>query len=136
MFRSWALPAGGYILVTGAIGVTARIALRTVAWPEILICTAIAYVCVAVCCFIWARPTLGLNEGTGMGLLTGFLAATGIIFLFVALGHGEVTRVVPVTSAYPIVTLILSVFFLRESLPATRVLGAVLVVIGVGLTAQ
>jgi len=136
MLRSWTIPAAAYILVTGSIGITAKIALRTITWRELLIWTALAYALAAVICVVLTNVDMTLNIGAGMGFLSGILAVTGLVSLFVALSRAEVIRVVPVTSAYPVVTLLLSAAILHERLSPTRVLGTLLVVAGVALIAR
>lgn len=136
MFQSWTLPAAVYILVTGTIGITAKLALRTITWKELLVWTAVAYAVAAVICVAVTNVNMTLNSGAALGLLSGALAATGLVALFVALSRADVIRVVPVTSAYPVVTLVLSAVILSEHVSALKVLGTLLVVGGVVLVAR
>jgi transporter family protein len=136
MFQSWTLPAAVYILVTGTIGITAKLALRTITWKELLVWTAVAYAVAAVICVAVTNVNMTLNSGAALGLLSGALAASGLVVLFVALSRADVIRVVPVTSAYPVVTLVLSAVILSEHVSALKVLGTLLVVGGVVLVAR
>ncbi len=64
------------------------------------------------------------------GILAGFL---GMLTYFTLLKSREASRVVPLTSTYPLVTTILAVLILREKLNSNRLLGTLLVVLGVYL---
>jgi transporter family protein len=64
------------------------------------------------------------------GLLAGFL---GQLALYNALKAGEASIVVPISATYPLVTLIIAVLFLGESVTFTKVLGILLVISGITL---
>ncbi len=64
------------------------------------------------------------------GLIAGFL---GQLTLYNALKAGEASIVVPISATYPLVTLIIAVLFLGESVTLAKVLGIVLVISGVAL---
>ena len=66
-----------------------------------------------------------------MAALSGAMAVLGLVLIFVALGRGDVSQVIPVTSSYPVLALILSAIFLSEKITITGVIGTVLVVSGV-----
>jgi transporter family protein len=72
-----------------------------------------------------------LGRGAGYGALSGALAAGALITLFLALDAGDVSRVVPITSAYPVVTVLLAALLLSERVTAGRVGATLLVVAGV-----
>ncbi len=56
---------------------------------------------------------------------------TSLFMFFVALSTGEVGKVVPITAAYPVVTLILAALFLSEALTVAKAVGVLVVVGGV-----
>jgi len=64
------------------------------------------------------------------GIIAGFL---GQLTLYNALKAGEASIVVPISATYPLVTLIIAVLFLGESITLTKVLGIILVICGVVL---
>lgn len=61
------------------------------------------------------------------------LAVGALILLYAALSSGEASKVVPVTAAYPALTLVLSALFLSENVSPARIVGMLLVVSGVVL---
>jgi bacterial/archaeal transporter family protein len=74
------------------------------------------------------------------GLTLAYLAIAAIsagligqVFYFSALKLGQPSLVVPLVGAYPLITMILSVAFLKEAVTWPKALGAVLIVSGVAL---
>jgi len=64
------------------------------------------------------------------GLISGAGLALGLLFYYMALEKGQVSIVVPLTSIYPIVSVILSYVILKENLSILQWIGAFLIVTG------
>lgn len=128
---SWGLPAVGYILVTGALGIVSKFALRSLTWIDILAWSGLVYGSVAIFLLLSRRATVSLGVPGALAGLCGVLAAAGLVFLFVALERGDVSRVVPATSIYPLLTVMLAVVFLDEELTLLKAVGTLLVIVGV-----
>ncbi len=62
------------------------------------------------------------------GLIAGFF---GQLSLYTALKSGEASVVIPISATYPLVTLLIAVLFLGESITIAKLIGIVLVVVGV-----
>jgi transporter family protein len=133
MTARWLVPTAIYVLTVGAIGVTGQLALRTLRWQDLLVWTAIGYVLVAAVIVIQGQADLGLSRANGWAALSAAMAIAGLIAFYVAVGHGEVSKVVPITATYPAVTLVLSALFLSESVTLLRWVGTALVIGGVAL---
>jgi transporter family protein len=127
----WLVPTLAYIVVAGALGVTSKLALRSLVWQDLILWVAVGYVSLAVIFVVRgvARPFGG--PATPWAALAAGLAISGVIALYLALGSGDASKVVPVSAAYPAVTLLLSALMLGERLSAARIGGMVLVVAGV-----
>ncbi len=74
----------------------------------------------------------GWAAAVAAGMSTGF----GLFFFFRALNYGAASVVVPLTSLYPVVTVILSWLFLRESLSPRQLAGLVLAMAAVWLLSE
>ncbi|MDA8243991.1 MAG: EamA family transporter [Elusimicrobia bacterium] len=59
------------------------------------------------------------------------ITMSGVFFYLKALSGGEATRIVPLSSAYPVVTFALALAFLGEDFTAARLLGTLLLSGGV-----
>lgn len=133
---SWVLPTAGYVVLLGAGGVTAKLALRTITWQQLVLWVPIAYLVFAAVFIFLQGARLPLGAGGAWAALTAACASGALVLLFVALTKGDAATVVPVTSAYPLVTLIGSALFLSERLTVERGVGAALVVAGVVLLSR
>jgi transporter family protein len=132
----WILPTLGYVLVLGLSGVTTKLALRTITWQELVLWVPIAYGAFALAIVAIRGDRLPLGAGGGWAIATALCASTALILFFVALAHGDASRVVPATAAYPAVTLLASALFLSEAITASRVAGVALVIAGVVLVSR
>lgn len=66
----------------------------------------------------------------GEGILASLL---GHLAYFFALKYGEASKVVPFIAAYPLVTLLIGIFFLNETLSWEKVAGSAFIVLGLFL---
>jgi uncharacterized membrane protein len=134
--NKWLLPALGFVLLTGLLGVTIKLALRGARWPELLIWTALVYVILALASIPLGNTRIHLGAAAVWGVISGLCAAFGLICSFVALRHASAVVAVPVMSAYPVITVLASVIILHESFSPTKALGVGLVLTGVVLLAR
>ena len=128
---NWLVPALTYVVAVGVLGVWTKLALRTLTWQELLPWTATAWL-LAVGALMAMGQTRFTFEADTMWAIGGAVVAVGSLFvLYLALSEGEASKVVPVTAAYPAVTLLLSGIFLAERISLARVGGMLLVITGV-----
>ena len=135
MSLRWLPPSVAFMIATGLVGITTKLALKHVRWQEVVAWTALAYVCVAGLLSLTSGVRLGLGPGNGWAAVSGLLAVGGIVALSLALRAGSASQVVPVTAAYPVLTVIVARVVLKENVTATGLVGMVLVVAGVILLA-
>ncbi|TAK73543.1 MAG: hypothetical protein EPO11_08305 [Gammaproteobacteria bacterium] len=62
-------------------------------------------------------------KGLSFGLLTGLAYGIGCLFYFIAADKGKIITVVTLTALYPLVTIILSYFLLREAVTLKQCVG-------------
>jgi transporter family protein len=74
----------------------------------------------------------GWAAALAAGMSTGF----ALFFFFRALHHGAASVVVPLTSLYPLVTVLLSWLFLKESLNPKQLIGLVFAMAAVWLLSE
>jgi transporter family protein len=128
----WLIPTLGYVVVVGALGVTSKLALRSVSWQAAIAATTAVYVVATIVFAALGQIKLG-SSGIDLfwAFASGALAVCSLILLYLALGTGEASKVVPISGAYPAVTLVLAALFLSEALTFGRAAGALLVIGGV-----
>jgi bacterial/archaeal transporter family protein len=127
----WLVPTLGYVALLGGLGVTSKLALRSLPWQTLILCSGLGYIF-----------TVALLSGLGQvkvewtidffwAAASAVLAIGALILLYVALNTGEASKVVPISAAYPAVTLVLAAIFLGEAFTVARAGGALLVIAGV-----
>ncbi|MGC8866928.1 MAG: EamA family transporter [Elusimicrobiales bacterium] len=60
-----------------------------------------------------------------------FMAMSGVFAYLKAMSVGEASKIVPISSTYPLITLIIAVIFLGESFTLTKFFGTLLIVAGI-----
>lgn len=133
---TWIPPTLGYVFLLGAAGVTTALALRTISWEQMVLWVPLAYGVIAIFLVLFRGTSFPLGVGGGWAAATAICASTALVLFFVALSRGEASKVVPVSSAYPAVTLIGAALFLAEAVTAIRVVGTGLVIVGVVLISR
>ena len=127
----WLLPALGFALTQGALGITTKLALRDIPWSQLFLWTAGAYAVIAVGLIAFAGTTLTLEPRVAWAVVAGLCAVGGLVLFFVALDRGAASQVVPVTAGYPLAGVLFAALLLGERLTLQRLGGTVLVVAGI-----
>jgi uncharacterized membrane protein len=132
----WLAPTIGYIFLLGSAGVTAKLALRTITWEQLVLWVPIFYAAFALAFVLFRGTGFPLGVGGAWAAATAFGASSALVLFFYALTKGPASQVTPVTSAYPVVTVLGSALFLSEKITLIRGVGTALVVAGVVLLSR
>jgi transporter family protein len=139
MVTGWVAPAVGYVLLVGVFGIAAKYGLRQVTWQGLVALTTVAYVVVLAVLAVVGFPfrVSGARASAAfdwtMVAVAAFIAPVTIVLFFVAVTRGPVSRIVPITSVYPLITVVLGALFLSERITWQIAIGVVLIVGGVAL---
>jgi uncharacterized membrane protein len=136
LMGGWIPPTLAYIVLLGAGGVTAKLALRTIAWEQLVLWVPILYIAFSLGFVVFNGARFPLGGGGAWAAATAFCASSALVLFFYALTKGSASQVAPVSSAYPVVTVIGSALFLSEKITLIRSLGTALVVAGVVLLSR
>lgn len=82
--------------------------------------------------FLNFKPATDIR-GLSFGLLTGIAYGIGCLFYFVAVDRGKIITVVTLTALYPVVTILLSYFLLRETVTYKQCFGILLALLAIFL---
>ena len=129
----WLVPSIAYALLVGMVGITTKFVLEDLPWDALFVWASVAYLAIACALVVVMKVRLQLTRGVFYAAISGVFAASGLIFLFLALEHGQAGQVVPITSAYPVVTAGFAALVLAERVSPARMIGTLLVVAGVAL---
>lgn len=126
-------------LVWGAVPIIEKTGLRTLpVWPAMFFRTLGAMI------GIFLLPLLKFNDirttisagapGWYYCVLGGFMGAiVGNICYYHALKSGEVSKVVPIAGAFPLISFILGLLFFSETVTPAKLAGVLCIVMGVAL---
>jgi transporter family protein len=89
--------------------------------------------------FIWGFLRTPVNwtfSGMAAAVAAGFAGGFALFFFLKALASGPAAVVVPLTSLYPVITVVLGVTFLQETLSLRQLAGIILAAMAVWLLSQ
>lgn len=75
-------------------------------------------------------------KGMLYALIAGLAGGGGVIFFYYALRYGKASVVVAITALYPLVTLGLSSFFLKEGFSLKQIIGMLLAIVAILLMVE
>lgn len=75
-------------------------------------------------------------KGLSFGLLTGIAYGVGCLFYLIAADKGKIITVVTLTALYPLVTIVLSYFLLRETISIKQFIGVLFALAAIYLMSQ
>ena len=117
----------------GAWAFFGKLALRHASWSQVGLVYAIASAILFAGILLGqtSRSFAGANGWALAG--SGLCGAVGLVAFYLALDHGKASVVVPVVSVYPLVTAVLALTFLGESLTVLQAIGIGCALFGVVL---
>jgi transporter family protein len=122
--RAWLLPVLSTFIFWGLWGFLPKITTRTITPMSAMIFEAIGGVLVAGLAFLSGGYRLELSsQGVFLALLTGIFGILGAWTYLQAVSTGKVSLVVSFTALYPILSILLAVLFLGETLNARQGVG-------------
>jgi transporter family protein len=135
---SWTPFALAALFFWGFWGLFTKMATFHLPARSVYLLCILVYLPIAV--FLIFSPGLTLPwhpVGWAAAVGAGFCTATGLLCYFQALAAGgQASVVVPLTSLYPVVTVILSLLFLKEGLTLRQGVGLILAMVAVWLLAD
>ena len=133
MLLSWLVPTLAYVLALGVIGVASKLALRSLSWQELVLWAALLYTLLAAVLIVVGGTRISLGPNSGWAVVAAICIVSSLVLLFLALEVGSAGTVVPISAAYPAVTLVLAAILLSEEVSAGKLGGVLLVIAGVVL---
>ncbi|MCX8045005.1 MAG: EamA family transporter [Desulfobacterota bacterium] len=131
----WRIMIAAYLVLSGVWGVLAKIAAHRLE-PLVASCVATTCACLTVLCLamrsVIVRPSLGVATAAVCGILGGLSSFA----LYTALKQAPASIVLPMSSLYLVITVILSAVFLGEVLHARHYVGIALAIVSVMLLAS
>lgn len=120
------------IIAWGTWGFVAKLGADRIAPGPLQILATLGMVPLGLLAFVQRRMRLEKDAlGITYGILNGVLSGIGLLAYYAAVSRGKVSVVGPVTSLFPLLTVILAFVFLRERLNRVQVVGVALSLVAI-----
>jgi len=124
------------IVTVGIVGFFLKLAFKYSHWTEIYVVEMATLFVLSLAVYLSQRPSISVGSpGFNYALLAGIMMTVGTIALYLALQEGKAIIVIPLTSIYPVVTIVLSYFILHEQISLVKGLGVILALVALVLIA-
>lgn len=131
---SWLFFSLAAILLYGIWGALTKVALRHLDWAQVsLLYVLVGLLAIGGYIFLFGRRATWSSHGLALAVAAGVLGASGLICIYLALERGKASVIVPLTGAYPVVTVIIAALVLGERISVVQGLGIALAAVGIGL---
>ncbi len=131
---NWLLLSAITIVTWGIMGLIIKLAYQHTNWPQIYILTNTIMFTSSLFIYVSQKPTINVgSQGFNYALIAGIVSVIGTIAFYSALQAGKAIIVIPLTSLYPVITVILSYLILHEEITLTKGLGIILALIAIVL---
>ncbi len=134
--KTWLVPVLGTFIFWGLWGFLPKITTRTISPMSAMIFEAAGGMLVAAVALLSGSYRLELTrQGVFLALLTGIFGILGAWTYLQAVSTGKVSLVVSFTALYPILSILLAVLFLGETLSMRQTFGILLALVSMLLIA-
>jgi transporter family protein len=125
------------MIAWGAWGFIAKLGADRIAPGPLQILATAGTLPLALLAFVQLRMRLEKDaRGIAYGILNGVLSGIGLLAYYAAASRGKVSVVGPVTSLYPLLTVLLAFIFLRERLNRVQAVGVALSLVAIAIFSQ
>lgn len=127
----WHFWVGATVLVWGLWGFLSGMGVRSNSWQQLMVWGVPAAALFGAGLWAWAGDQANFDPRALLwGSAIQIAGLTGVVFFYQALKSQQTSLVVPVSAAYPAVTVLLAVVVGGERLRPVQVVGIVLVIAG------
>jgi transporter family protein len=133
---SWMLLSFATVLLWGSWGLESKIIVDRISPWMNQVLFSIGLLPLLAWILFWKnlRQTTGQpKKGAAYGLLTGIFGGLGNVTFYLALSRGKASVVVPMVGLAPLMTVVLALVILKESIYSAQVVGVVLALLSIYL---
>jgi len=135
--KSWILPTFGAFLLWGLWSFIPKITTKYIDPKSAVIYEVIGGMIIAVVVLFFLNFRIDRHpKGMALGVITGLIGFLGALCFLYAVSKGPVTLVATLSALYPIISIVLAVFFLNETLTVKQGMGIVFGLVAMFLVAS
>lgn len=135
IYQDWRFFTGLSIICWGLWGFFSKLTVNRLDWATVLVLFSLSSLLVASVSFHHSYSII-FQKSSLIGLLAGITGALGFRFFYQALEQGAASVVIPCSSLYILLVVILAVIFLNEPLTIKKILGIISAIIAIALLSQ
>ncbi len=129
---NWLLLSTVTLFSWGLWALLNKIALKDMSWQQVYVVSIFVSIAAILIVYVFFKPPIDLqSRGFSFALSASILGTVAVMAFYAALEAGKASIVVPFTSLYPVIAIVLSYIFLNERLSSTQGLGVMLAVIAI-----
>jgi len=135
--KSWILPTFGAFFLWGLWSFIPKITTKYIDPKSAVIYEVIGGIIIAVTVLFFLNFKIDVHPmGMALGVTTGLIGFLGALCFLYAVSKGPVTLVATLSALYPIISIVLAVFFLNETLTVKQGIGIVFGLVAMFLVAS
>jgi transporter family protein len=129
---NWLILSAVALLSWGFWALLNKMALNYLGWHQVYIVSIFVSLSAMLIIYALFKPPIDIqSRGFSLAILASILGTVAVVAFYAALEGGKASVVVPFTSLYPVVAIVLSYIVLNEKLSATQGLGVILAVVAI-----
>jgi len=132
IFQDWQFLSLLTVIFWGSWGFLSKVATNKLNWSTMLVLFCLSTI-VFIIIFSPDAFLLRFDKSSLTGLVAGMFGAFGFCFFYMALQKGLASNIIPVTSLYIVVAVILAFVFLHEPFTVKKAIGILLAVVAIYL---
>ena len=132
--KEWILPTAGAFICWGIWGFLPKITVKYIDPRSAAVYGVLGGIIVAIIILILLKFRIEANPiGISSAVATGLLGSLGALLFLYAVNKGPVSLIVTLSALYPVLTILLAVLFLGETVSMRQGLGIILAFAAIGL---
>jgi transporter family protein len=130
LINDWRFFILAYLILAGVWGLLAKIASNRLG-PLTASCIALTFAWLTVSLVTLKKINLQLNIGMLAAVICGIFGGLSSLLFYKALQQAPASTVIPVSSLYLVITVVLSCFFLGETLKFKQIVGIAFAILSI-----
>ena len=134
--QTWITPTFGALILWGLWSFIPKITMQYISPKSAIVYEVLGAMVIAAIVFFSLNFQLESHpRGMALAITTGMLGFLGALFFLMAVSKGPVTLVATLSALYPVVSILLAIFVLHESLTVRQGVGVFLAILAMVLVA-
>ncbi len=132
--KEWILPTAGAFICWGIWGFLPKVTVKYIDPKSAAIYGVFGGILVAIIVFFLLKFRIGVNPiGISFAVATGFVGSLGALLFLHSVSKGPVSLIVTLSALYPVLSILLAVLFLNETISIRQGLGMILALAAMAL---